>query len=61
MLGKSPVLSSAVYAGWLPAPVAPLDARPTGDKEAAGSTLTEFSNILSWRLKYFLLSFSPFR
>ena len=37
--------------------------RPTGDQEVAGSTPTEVSNILSWRLivKYFLQSFSPFR
>ena len=37
--------------------------RPTGDQEVAGSTPTEVGNILSWRLimKYFLLSFSPFR
>ena len=37
--------------------------RPTGDQEVAGSTPTEVSNILLWRLimKYFLQSFSPFR
>ena len=37
--------------------------RPTGDQEATGSTPAEVGNILSWRLimKYFLLSFSPFR
>ena len=37
--------------------------RPTGDQEAAGSTPAEVGNILSRRLivKYFLLSFSPFR
>ena len=36
---------------------------PTGDQEVAGSTSAEVGNILSWRLimKYFLLSFSPFR
>ena len=47
----------------LPASVAQLDARPTGDQELAGSTSTEVGNILSWRLimKYFLWSFSPFR
>ena len=46
-----------------PAPVAQLDARPTGDQEVAGSTPAEVGNILSWRLimKYFLRSFSPFR
>ena len=46
-----------------PASVAQLDARPTGDQEAAGSTPAEVGNILSWRLimKYFLRSFSPFR
>ena len=45
------------------APVAQLDARPTGDQEVAGSTTAEIGNILSWRLimKYFLRSFSPFR
>ena len=47
----------------LPASVAQLDARPTGDQEVAGSTPAEVGNILSWRLimKYFLRSFSPFR
>ena len=42
-----------------PASVAQLDARPTGDKEVAGSTPAEAGNILSWRLimKYFLRSF----
>ena len=37
--------------------------RPTGDQEVAGSTPTEVGNILSWKLimKYFRLSFSPFR
>ena len=47
----------------MPASVAQLDARPTGDQEAAGSTPAEVGNILSWRLimKYFLRSFSPFR
>ena len=46
-----------------PAPVAQLDARPTGDQKVAGSTPAEVGNILSWRLimKYFLRSFSPFR
>ena len=34
---------------------------PTGDQEVMGSTLTEVGNILSWRLKYFLWPFSPFR
>ena len=47
----------------LPASVAHLDARPTGDQEVAGLTPAEVGNILSWRLimKYFLRSFSPFR
>ena len=46
----------------LPASVAQLDARLTGDQEVAGSTPAEVGNILSWRLimKYFLRSFSPF-
>ena len=35
--------------------------RLTGDQEVAGSTPAEVGNILSWRLKYFLRSFSPFR
>ena len=50
-------------AHFLPAPVAQLDARPTGDQEVAGSTTAEVGNILSWSLimKYFLRSFSPFR
>ena len=36
---------------------------PTGDQKIAGSAPAEVGNILSWRLimKYFLLSFSPFR
>ena len=39
----------------LPASVAQLDARPTGNQEVAGSTPAEIGNILSWRLimKYF--------
>ena len=47
----------------LPASVAQLDARPTGDQKVAGSTPAEVGNILSWRLimKYFLRSFPPFR
>ena len=47
----------------LPASVAKLDARPTGNQEVAGSTPAEAGNILSWRLimKYFIRSFSPFR
>ena len=47
----------------LPASVAQLDMRPTGDQEVAGSTPAKVGNILSWRLimKYFLRSFSPFR
>ena len=34
----------------LPASVAQLDARPTGDQEVAGSIPAEVGNILSWRL-----------
>ena len=47
---------------FMPASVAQLDARPTGDQEVPGSTPAEVGNILSWRLimKYFLRSFSPF-
>ena len=48
----------------MPASVAQLDVRRTGDQEVAGSTpAEEVDNILSWRLimKYFLRSFSPFR
>ena len=47
---------------FLPASVARMR-HPTGDQEVAGSTPAEVGNILSWRLivKYFLLSFSPFR
>ena len=39
----------------MPAAVAQLDARPTGDQEVAGSTPAEISNILPWRLimRYF--------
>ena len=37
------------------------DARPTGDKEVAGSTAAEVGNILSWIMTYFLGSFFPFR
>ena len=46
---------------YLPASVAQLDARSTGDQEVACSTPAEVGNILSWRfiMKYFLLSFSP--
>ena len=46
----------------VPASMAQLDARPTGDQEIAGSTPAEVCNILFWRLilKYFLQSFSPF-
>ena len=52
-----------LFTNLLPASVAQLDARPTGDQEVAGSTPAEVGNILSWRLimKYFLRSFSPFR
>ena len=47
----------------VPAPVAQLDACPTGDQEVAGSNPAEVGSILSWRLimKYLLRSFSPFR
>ena len=47
----------------LPASVAQLDARLTGDQEVASLTPAEVGNILSLRLimKYFLWSFSPFR
>ena len=31
------------------APVAQLDAHPTGDQKVAGSTPAEVGNILSWR------------
>ena len=43
--------------------VAQLDASRTGDKEVAGLIPAVSDNILSWRLimKYFLLSFPPFR
>ena len=33
----------------MPALVAQLDARPTGDQEVAGSTPAKVGNILSWR------------
>ena len=54
---------SGNYLVCLPAPVAQLDACPTGDQEVVGSTPAKVGNILSWRLimKYFLRSFSPFR
>ena len=57
MLG---IVDTSTY--W-PASVAQLDAHPTGDQEVARSTPAEIGDILSWRLimKYFLLSFSPFR
>ena len=60
--GRSQRLFSPVIF-FMPASVAQLDARPTGDQEVAGSTPAEVGNILSWRLimKYFLRSFSPFR
>ena len=38
------------------ASVAQLDARPTGDQEAVGSTPTEVGNILSWRLGHEIFS-----
>ena len=40
----------------LPASVAQLDARPTGDQEVAGSTPAEVGNILSWRFDYEIFS-----
>ena len=36
--------------------MAPLDARPTGDQEVAGSTPAEVSNILSWRFNHEIFS-----
>ena len=47
----------------MPASVAQLDVRRTGDQEVAVSTPAEVGNTLSWLLimKYFLRSFSPFR
>ena len=46
----------------MPALVAQLDARSTGDQEIAGSIPAGYGNILSWRLimKYYIRSFSPF-
>ena len=54
-------LPSHVKMMFLPASMAQLDARPTGDQEVGGLTPTAGS-ILSWILimKYFLWSFSPF-
>ena len=45
-----------------PDSVAQLDARPTGDQEAADSTPTGLATFFQGNLimKYFLLSFSPF-
>ena len=47
----------------MPALVAQLDAHLTGDQEVAGAISPSSGNFFSWRLvmKYFLLSFSPFR
>ena len=47
----------------VPASVAQLDARLTGDQEVVGSAPSKVANILSWRLimKYFLRSFFPVR
>ena len=47
----------------VPAPVAQLDARPTGDQEVAGSNLVGSATFFREDLimKYFLRSFSPFR
>ena len=46
-----------------PVSVAQSDARPTGDQESVGLIPAGYDNILPLRLiiKYFLLSFSPFR
>ena len=49
---------------WLPASVAQLDARPTGDQEVAGSTPAGSAKLFlgdSIMKQYFLRSFSPFR
>ena len=40
----------------LPASVAQLDARPTGDQEVAGSTPAEVGNFLSWRFDHEIFS-----
>ena len=47
----------------VPALVVQLDVHPTGDQEFAGSTLTRLATFFHGDLimKYFLLSFSPFR
>ena len=42
------MISELIYQ--MPALVAQLDARPTGDQEVVGSTPTKVGNILSWRL-----------
>ena len=62
------VFNSTVFAvhpsnSVMPALVAHLDGRLTGDQEVAGSiNPRQVGNILLWRLimKYFLWSFSPF-
>ena len=58
---SNPVSWEKYFSMSLPALVAQLDARPTGDQAVAGSTPTEVGNILSWRLimKYFLWSSLP--
>ena len=43
-------VENAWYSLEVPASVAQLAARPTGDQEVAGSTPAEVGNILSWRL-----------
>ena len=40
----------------LPASMAQLDARPTGDQEVAGLTPAEVGNILLWRLSHEIFS-----
>ena len=40
----------------LPASVAQLDARPTGDQEVAGSTPRRVGNILSWKFDHEIFS-----
>ena len=47
----------------MPASVAQLDGHPTGDQEAADSTLTRSATFFGADLimKYFLQSFCPFR
>ena len=42
------MLQNAAYGLGLPASVAELDARPTGDQEVAGLTPAEVGNFISW-------------